>query len=64
METIKVKISELKPGDQYGNYTCKRQSEEGMHYIRNDGEYGLIHGCIAANTKNYNWEVNKILNKK
>lgn len=64
MVLVKTKISELKAGDKWGRYTCKRQSEEGMHYVRDDGEFGKIHGCIDARSENYNWEVNKILNTK
>lgn len=64
MQTVKTKISDLKPGDKWGRYTCKRQSDEGMHYVRNDGEMGLVHGCIGSYTKNYDWEVDKILNSK
>lgn len=59
MQTVKTKISDLKPGDKWGKYTCKRQSEEGMHYVRNDDKDGQVHGCIGWNTLNYEFEVNK-----
>lgn len=64
MQTVKTKISDLKPGDKWGRYTCKRQSDEGMHYVRNDGELGLVHGCIEAFSPTYNNEVNLIVDEK
>lgn len=64
MQTVKTKISDLKPGDKWGKYTCKRQSDEGMHYVRDDGDYGKIHGCIGCNTPNYQFEVNLIVDEK
>lgn len=64
MGLVKTKISCLKAGDKWGRYTCKRQSEEGMHYVRDDGDFGMIHGCIEAKSPNYEHEVYKIINEK
>lgn len=64
MAFVKTKISCLKAGDKWGTYTCKRQSQEGMHYVRNDGEFGLVHGRVDVRSINFNHEVELIVNEK